>query len=82
MLVIWRYWQPCEETSECSGDLECVRRPGGRWDGLKVIMVSAKKKVTEGDGDLKVIMLLAKKVMEGDWDSKCISKKSYGRCGR
>merc|ERR1712062_648954 len=27
-----RYWQPCEETSECSGDLECVRRPGGRVD--------------------------------------------------
>ena len=25
-----------------------------------------KKKVIEGDGDLKVLMLLAKKVMEGD----------------
>ena len=57
LLVISRYWQPCEETSECSGDLECVRRPGGRWDGLKVIIVLAKKEVIEGDGDLKVIML-------------------------
>ena len=66
MLVISRYWQPCEETSECSGDLECVRRPGGRWGGLKVIMVLAKKEVIEGDSDLKVIMVLAKKVMEGD----------------
>ena len=52
LLVIWRYWQPCEETSECSGDLECVRRPGGRWGDLKVIMLLAKK-VMEADWDLK-----------------------------
>ena len=34
--------------------------------GVRVIIVLTKKKVIEGDGDLKVIMLLAKKVMEGD----------------
>ena len=34
--------------------------------GVKVIMVLTKKKAVEGDGDLKVKMLLAKKVMEGD----------------
>ena len=35
----------------------------GRFESYNGI---GKKKVTEGDGDLKVIMLLAKKVMEGD----------------
>ena len=82
-LVICRYWQPCEETSECSGDLECVRRPGGRWGHLKVIMVLAKKGCRRW-WRFESYNVLAKKVMDGEGNLqwRLSFEKSNGGCGR